>query len=471
MTPRKNPGAARPADATPARPAVDWLTARIAAFRSRRETAPIRPPRRKKLATARGAWWSSYSSARLAVRSGIPLDAFLRHRLSRRLARLPVPPSALPVAFRIDASGNVVAAPADEPHQPAWLTSYLRAHGTAAVQSEVLLGHAEAARLAARIDAQRRRVEDATRTFEESTRGAELADPGDEAQAEQMGRPAVPRPLGIVLQAFALVLLVGESWPIAIPCLAAGGIDTTHLVAEAQRDPLAVALGSAFAVGASAALFLLAHAALGRTVRASTRRPLAVAAGVLGATAIVALGWASAGVRGGADLPLTGGYARLVLFLAAVAIPFAGAWLVAAGSQLERARAAAAGLARAWDQEHYRVLADVSRKAAALAEEEARLARLEAERAAVVRRTNALQHRAATAERLASDAAAEEAEELAEIVQVVAAALEQDRYEWVRHASSRGVRAPRAELPVAAPVAAPVRPAREVPERNLGLAG
>ncbi len=56
------------------------------------------------------------------------------------------------------------------------------------------------------------------------------------------------------------------------------------------------------------------------------------------------------------------------------------------------------------------------------------------------------------------------------IAQAVAAALELDRYEWVRHAAARGVRAPRPDLPVAAAVPAAVRPSRDVPERNLGLA-
>ena len=103
-----------------------------------------------------------------------------------------------------------------------------------------------------------------TRELEEVTRGADVADPADEAQAQQMGRPQISPPLGLGLQLFALALLLAETWQLAVPCLEGAGIRTSDLPAELYRTPMGVVLGSVFALGASASLFLFAHLALRR---------------------------------------------------------------------------------------------------------------------------------------------------------------------------------------------------------------
>jgi hypothetical protein len=111
---------------------------------------------------------------------------------------------------------------------------------------------------------------------------------------------------------------------------------------------------------------------------------------------------------------------------------------------------------------------ELSRRATAHAEEARRLASLESERAAALRRLQALQQRAATAERLAADAAEAEAQELSLLAQALYASLELDRYEYLRQAGMRGISAQRSQP--AAPTPARVHEPRGEGERNLGLA-
>ena len=475
---RKSNDATPPPEPRPAlRGAQAWLTQRLAGLRARRAAPAVRAPSRPRLRAPRHRWWSSFGAARLAVRAGIPLDDFLQHRLSQHLARLPVPPARLPLTVAIDPDGAVITAPAAAPaHHAPWLESFLRAEGNAAVSREVQLHQADAARLAARIESQRRRVEEAGRDVDEATRGAALADPGDEAQARQMGRPPVPPPLGAGLQLFALALLAGETWQLAVPVLGAAGVRTRHLASELQRDPAGVVLGLLFALGASASLFLFGHLALRRGVESAGgppdtgRRAWTAVFTVAATAAALAMAWSIAALRPGVGGAVDLRYARLALFLVALAVPLTAAWLLGLGRRLDAARAEAQALARAWDREHYQTLAEVSRRAAVLADEEQRLARLEEQRSAAVRRARALQQRAAAAERLAEDAAGEEEEELAALAQAVTAALELDRYEYVRQACRRGLPVEPGRLQAAA--APPVRAApAEVSGHNLGLAG
>ena len=53
-------------------------------------------PRRTKLQAQASSSWTSYRSARRAVRAGVPLEAFLQHRLAYHLGCLPVAPERLP---------------------------------------------------------------------------------------------------------------------------------------------------------------------------------------------------------------------------------------------------------------------------------------------------------------------------------------------------------------------------------------
>jgi hypothetical protein len=443
---------------------VQWFLAKVAALknlRARRAPPQIKIPRRPKLATPRPRWSSAWWQARLAARSSIPLDDFLSHRLSRHMASLPVPPSRLPVLFSIDEFGTIHTTPNPTPARRApWLDSFLRAEGPSALGPEIQLAQADVARLAARIESQRKRVDESAREMEEATRGAQAVDPGDEAQAEQAGRPPVPLPIGIALQLFALALLLAETWQLAVPSLEAAGIHAHDLATEIKRNPVGLVLGLLFALGASASLFLFAHIALKRGLELFEAQPETRRRSWIGATAAAAsllaaaMAWSIAGTRPGADHPVDLRYAQVTLFFIALSIPITTAWLVRVARGLEAERAEALTRARAWDQEHYRAYSDLSRRAGLVQEEERRLLRLEADRATAVRRLRALQQRSIDAQRLAADAADEEDAELARLAQAITACLELDRYEFVRQAGLRGLNVERVPPP---PAPSPVR--------------
>ena len=458
-----------PSEPDPGVSPLAWLAARVSAFRVRRPVPQLRIPRRPRLRGKDPRWLSSWWAARLSVKAGVPVSDFVCHRLARHLAVLPVPPSRLPVTITVEESGAVQVAPsAAAPRRAPWLESFLRAEGPSALAPEIQLAQADAARLAARIEGQRRRVDEVARELEDSTRGAQVADPTDEAQAEQMGRPRVPPPLGMALQLFALLLLLAEAWQLAVPSLEAAGIRAGDLAGELRRNPAGLLLGGLFALGAAASLFLFVHLALKRTLDVfetlgeARRRAALMAASTGAALLAVAIAWSIAGMRPGAGRPVNLGYARCTLFLVALAIPFTSAWIVRLSRGVAAARAEALTRARAWDGEHYRAYADLSRRAAGLAEEDLRLARLEADRAGVVRRIWALQQRSIDAQRLAADAADEDEAELARLAQGIVAALELDRYEYVRQANARGAPVEQAARPLPAP---------ERSDVGLGLAG
>ena len=462
---------------------LQWVQERLSELRAPRapRAAPaLKPPPRQKLHAPKLSRFTAFWGARLAVRSGIPLEDFLQHRLSQHLADLPVPPSRLPITIAVDDGGVIASTSSPASARAPWLESFLRAEGPAALGPDVQLAQADAARLAARVEAQRKRVDEVTRELEEVTRGADVADPADEAQAQQMGRPQVPPPLGLGLQLFALTLLLAETWQLAVPCLEGAGIRTSDLSAELHRTPMGVVLGSIFALGASASLFLFAHLALRRGLelfqaQAEARRRLLTAlAAAAAALLAVAMAWSIAGVRPGTMRAVDLRYARWTLFLIALAIPAATAWMLRTARELDAARAEALAKARAWDHEHYRSYAELSRRAAALGEEERQLAGLEADRAAAVRRLHGLQQRGAVAQRLADDAADQDEQELARVGQSIAAALELDRYEYVRQATRHGGQVEqRARVPAAPGATTPQQAghgAHEV-QHNLGLAG
>jgi hypothetical protein len=465
-------------------PIHQWLVSRLDALRTLRAPPAPRTPRKSALRIPHGfelrarkpRWLSSFWAARLAVRAGIALEDFLRHRLAQRLGASPVPPARLPVSLSIEEGGTVVCHPVDPvPRRAPWLESFLRAEGSASLGPEVQLAQADAARVAGRVEAQRERVAEVARELEEALRGTEVADPDDDAQARQMGRPTLPFPLGLALQLFALALLLAEAWQLAVPCLEAAGIGTQDIAAELYRNPVGVALGSIFALGAAVSLFVLAHLALRRGLDRLDSRPgpgRRLWGGMASASApalAAAMAWSIASTRPSAHRPIDHGYARVTFFLIALAIPITTAWLLRASRHLQEVRETAVALARRWDQEHYRSLAGLSRRAAALAEEEKRLAHLETDRAEAVGRLRGLQQRAATAERLAADAADVEQQELARLAQAIAASIELDRYEYVRQAAAHGVSVERRKAPT--PTPPPPRPALgDVPE-HLGLAG
>jgi hypothetical protein len=102
---------------------------------------PLRTPRRPRLEPVRRSWLAAFWQARIAVRAGMGLDDFLRSRLARYLAVLPVPSVRLPIAVDVDEgriSVRPIAAPAPPPAgaADAWLAPLVAFEGPA-VRQEV----------------------------------------------------------------------------------------------------------------------------------------------------------------------------------------------------------------------------------------------------------------------------------------------------------------------------------------------
>jgi len=441
---------------------VRFLFGRLSAgfsFPARRRL--LGPPRLKPV---RPNLVSAFFSARLALRCGVSLSDYLQHRLAQRLGALPVVPSQLPFTFGVEEGGNLVARPLLGPSSPSpWLESLLRDEGEAALAPHIQLARAEVARLTAQRDDQKLHVEEAARRFEEASQGALLADPRDEASARRMGRPAVPPPLGLALHLFAALLMLAWTFELSLPGLRAGGLPVRALLGEFERDPVNALALALFGMGAGLTLFVLAARVLARASEARRAPwPLLLSAG----SGLLAVGLA-ASVGGPPALARGAGaaFGRATLFLLALALPLSAAFLVRLGRGLERERTRALEAVRAWHEFHYRSYAELSRLSAVATEAQGVLARLEAERGAALRRLQGLQERVARAERQAADGAVAEQEGLARIAHGLLAALEQDRYEYLRQASARGLSTEGRRT------GAPPRVGSSEVEHNLGLAG
>jgi hypothetical protein len=432
-----------PADLPLAR-GLRWLREQLQAAQDTRSLPPPRKPPRRHFPAPRRGWFAGWWSARIAAGSGVAIEEFLRHRLARYLAALTVPPDRLPVAIGVEDGGLVVAAPRPgaERARPAWLDGYLRTYGSASVQSDVHLAQAELAHLSTALHEQHARLEQAKRDVDQAAREPSIAEL-DGGSAEGLGRPAVPAPWGAGLHAFGFALLLAEAWQLAMPVLSAAGVRTGDLRGELVRAPAAVVLGAVFALGAAVSLFYFADLALrhGLALVAALPAPRRARWTALGAAAALgfagAVSWSIAGLRPGAAPAVDARYARFTLFLLALALPLTTSCLLQVARRLQAARAEARRAAVAWDQAHFRALAEWNRKASALTAELRERARLEVERAAATRRLRALRQRAQLAERHAAEAAEAEALELDRLCHAITSALELDRYEFLRHGAGR----------------------------------
>ncbi|HEY6002729.1 MAG TPA: hypothetical protein VIV57_07625, partial [Anaeromyxobacter sp.] len=129
---------------------------------------------------------------------------------------------------------------------------------------------------------------------------------------------------------------------------------------------------------------------------------------------------------------------RWAFVLLLLALPLGAALLLRIARADAERRAAETAAALAWDRERARALADRSRRLEELdwaaAEEEDLLVQREALR----RRLLDVNARAVEEGRLAAEAAERERTELSRLAQSLVAALELDRHEFIRQASSRG---------------------------------
>jgi hypothetical protein len=423
---------------------------RIRAWLGLAADPPLRTPRAARLDLIQRSWPVAFWQARVSVSAGVPLDDYLRSRLARYLAMLPVPRSRLPLSVDVE-DGELVVRAAEPERRAAprpddaetWLAPLVAAEGPT-VRQEVAELEVKLALLDGDAEAARHRTEEVSRRLAaDVAAGLLTAPPGVEATAEQLGRPPLR---GAWLQggllAFVAAAFLAETWQIALPLLRAAEVDPARLSAEASRRPLETAFAALFALGVSAALFALGHAGVDAAVAASRgdgdprrRRLLGSAAGaaaVLAALVAAALGGIPAP---SARMP---GPTFVLLLLA---VPLASA-LILRRARVEAARRAeTAAEALAWDRERARALGERARRLEELdwAEEEER--ELERQRELARRRLRELSARAMVASRLAAEAERTERAGLARLAHSLVGALELDRYEFVRQASARGATA------------------------------
>ena len=414
-----------------------------------RADPPLRRPPAPHLEPVHRSWLGAYWQARAGVQAGMSLDDFLRSRLARYLASLPVPRSRLPLTVDVeDGLLRVRAVPASPPPPPQdacdpWLAPLVALEGPS-VRQEVAELEIRMGMLDGQIEAARRRAEERGRQLASDVAAGLVAAPPDvEASAEQLGRPPIRSGASRALAlAFAATALAAETWQVAQPLLRTAGVDPATLRAETARRPGEVVLAAIFALAVGAGLFALAHAGLAATLElfrgdGDDRRRRWLASASLGAGAPrdgrsrprwPSLPGAAAGPRPPA--------AAFVLLL--IAVPLAAALVLRGASGDGEQRAAELAAALAWDRERARSLGERARRLEEVvwAEEESR--GLERQRDAARRRLRELSARAVGAARIAAEAEQRERAALARVAQGLVGALELDRYEFVRQASARG---------------------------------
>lgn len=434
------------------RPDVRRLLERLASAWRRRATAPrgqrlpasIPEPRlgRSHLGAA--------LQARSAVRSEVRLDDFLRHRLARYAARLPVPLEALPVTIDIEGGEAVVrgrARPASaaslgasfgaRSSEPAWLRALLEREGAGAV-AEIRDAEAAVEALGARAAEAQAQVEQVSRALADDLAEGRISAPVEiEATAEQYGRPPVPQPWGaLLLRGFALALLAAEAWRLARPVLAGVGLSIEDLPGALQRAPVSTGLALAFALGAAGAVFSLLAVAVRRAAELAAERQGRGRRALVAVSALAAAGLAAA-VAGVGAAPAP--FAEAVLL---VAVPLAAVLALRHAARRTELRDAAEAEALAWDRERTRELVERGRRAGVVLEAERALRRIEAERAEARRHLRALETRAVEAYQAAETSARAEATRLERLSEALVGALELDRYAYLCHAAGRETPAP-----------------------------
>jgi hypothetical protein len=388
--------------------------------------------------------------ARAAVRSGVRLEDFLRNRLARYAARLPVALEDLPVVIDIDGGEPVVKSrPAAQPATPVtyaasyapsyaqpraedqarWVRSLVEREGPFAAQ-EIREALAALSALDERVASARERADALARTLADDLAAGKVPAPAAvDATPEQLGRPPVPSPTPAAsLRVFVLALVVAEAFFFSGPILAAQGVDPAHVIEALSASPVPVGMAIVFALGAAAAVFAFASVSLDRTAQLagasdSARRRL-------GAMSAIAAALLAGGVAAAATT--TNRLAHVALL---AVVPFAGALLLRAAARLQVARDAAIEAALAWDRALARDVSERARRVEIVEQARAEVERLEVERADSRHRVRALEQRAVSAERAASERSHLEAHRLERLAEALAGALELDRYAFLRLAT------------------------------------
>jgi hypothetical protein len=128
---------------------------------------------------------------------------------------------------------------------------------------------------------------------------------------------------------------------------------------------------------------------------------------------------------------------RAALFLVLFLLPFAAAWLARLGAELQARRDVALARALDWDRVRCERLTERARCTAMIDAADADVARLEREKAALARRVERLELRLREVERREAELSEADEAELSRLAQTLVGALELDRFEFLRQASSR----------------------------------
>lgn len=410
------------------RKAGSWLGSRLRRHRAHRTARSARHPGR---ATLRRTWIEAELSARLAVRSGVRIDDFLRARVARYAATLPVPLDELGVNVSRETGDPEIRARATRPHPGTPRESLARSiePTPAALRS----AREEVSALAGRVAAARIRVDAMALTVSDDLASGKLpATPGQiEASLEQCGRPPVPHPAPqLLLRSLSFALLASLAYQMAGPALAVAGLSTDDLAGGFAREPISMAAGILFGLGAAVSVYVFLNAAVERWQQlaasaSAARRPLVLAAAG-GSAAVLSGAAALAAVRPG---PASGP----VLL---VCVPLAVVLLLRQAGRLQAQRAGASAAALYWDRARAREAGERARRTEGLASAEAVLASTLRAHASAEERLRGLERQAAEEAREAERLATESVRRVQRLAEVLAAALELDRYAYLRRAAA-----------------------------------
>jgi hypothetical protein len=376
----------------------------------------------------RRTWVEAEVAARMAVRSGVRIDDFLRARVARYAATLPVPLEELGIDVTVEGGDPVVHARAARPNP-----GTPRAADSGGVTSEIEAARVELATLVARVNTARARLDDMARSVAEELASGKLpAAPGQvEASLEQCGRPPVPHPAPhLLLRGLSFALLGSAAYRMATPALALTGLSTDDLLGAFAREPLSAAAGVLFGTGAAVSVYAFLNVAVERwhellSSASTSRRPTALtlsgAAAVLLSTAV-----ALAAIRPG----LMAGPLLLVC------VPLAAVLLLRQASRLQAQRAHAFAAALEWDRARAREAGERARRAEGIAGAERVLAAALDDHDSAEQRLRTLERRSAEEAREAELLSAEGARRLERLAEALAAALELDRYAFVRRSTA-----------------------------------
>jgi len=213
------------------------------------------------------------------VRARVHAGDYLRARRAEYLARLPNSLDPLPKVFTVldgqmvvrdnTADGEDVypdaptfQAAAERRGHPTYQTYVAedRNRRLALIAQQRAAATAELPELSTRLaEATARREQLKREQDAEIANGASLAPATTQRAPALRGRPTLPFPWGRAAYFLGTTgCLVAEAYQFALPYFDVTGIDSTNLAAEWVRNPLGIITGAAFALGASGALFLFA---------------------------------------------------------------------------------------------------------------------------------------------------------------------------------------------------------------------